>query len=57
MQVTSGRGIIAPTDSWPRHWGMSGQRHAPTALYPGGKDPHTHWIGGCVGPRAGLDTG
>jgi hypothetical protein len=35
--------------------GMSGQRHAPAALYPRGKNPGTHWIGGWVGPRAGLD--
>jgi hypothetical protein len=33
--------------------GVSGQRHAPAALYPRGKD----WIGGWVGPRAGLDAG
>jgi hypothetical protein len=25
-------------------------------LYPAEKAPLTHWIGGCVGPRAGLDT-
>jgi hypothetical protein len=37
--------------------GVSGQRHAPAALYPRGKDPSTHWIGGWVGPRAGLDAG
>jgi hypothetical protein len=40
--------------------GVSGQRHAPAALYPRGKDPrypYTHWIGGWVGPRAGLDAG
>jgi hypothetical protein len=35
---------------------VSGQRHAPTALYPRGNDPGTHWIGGWVGLRAGLDT-
>jgi hypothetical protein len=35
--------------------GVSGQRHAPAALYPGRKDPH--WIGDYVGPRAGLDAG
>jgi hypothetical protein len=29
---------------------MSGQFHAPADLPPG-----THWIGGWVGPRAGLD--
>jgi hypothetical protein len=35
--------------------GVSGQRQAPAALYPRGKDPSTHWTGGWVGPRAGLD--
>jgi len=27
----------------------------PGRLTPGDKDPGTHWIGGWVGPRAGLD--
>jgi hypothetical protein len=36
--------------------GVSGQRHAPAALYPRGKDPGTHCTGGWVGPGAGLDT-
>jgi hypothetical protein len=36
--------------------GVSGQRHAPTALYPRERTPGTHWTGGWVGPRAGLDT-
>jgi hypothetical protein len=36
--------------------GVSGQRHAPAALYPRGKKPGTHCTGGWVGPRAGLDT-
>jgi hypothetical protein len=31
--------------------GVSGQRHAPAALYPRGKDPRWGW----VGPRAVLD--
>jgi len=35
---------------------MSGQRHAPTAIYPWETTPGTRWIGGWVGPRAGLDT-
>jgi hypothetical protein len=35
---------------------MSGQRHAPVALYPRGKKTDTHWPGGWVGPRASLDT-
>jgi hypothetical protein len=36
--------------------GVSGQHHAPTALYPRGKDPGIHCTGGWVGPKAGLDT-
>jgi hypothetical protein len=36
--------------------GVSGQRHAPAALYPRGNDPPgTHCTGGWVGIRAGLD--
>jgi hypothetical protein len=35
---------------------VSGQHHAPAALYSRGKDPGTHCTGGWVGPRAGLDT-
>jgi hypothetical protein len=35
--------------------GVSGQCHAPAALYPRGKDTGTHWIGGWVGLRAGLN--
>ena len=34
--------------------GVGGQRHAPAALFPG-KRPSTHYIGGWVGPTAGLD--
>jgi hypothetical protein len=29
--------------------------HAPAALPPGKEPPDNHWIGGWVGPRAGLD--
>jgi hypothetical protein len=38
--------------------GVSDQHHAPAALLPPGKGPPpgTHWTGGWVGPRAGLDT-
>jgi hypothetical protein len=36
--------------------GVSGQSHAPDALYPRERIPGTHWTGGSVGPRAGLDT-
>jgi hypothetical protein len=36
---------------------VSGQLRASAALPPppGGRTPGTHWIGGWVGPRAGLD--
>jgi hypothetical protein len=37
--------------------GVSGQHHVPAALYPEERTPGTHWIGGWVGPRAGLDIG
>jgi hypothetical protein len=36
--------------------GVSGQRHATVVFYPRGKNPCTHWKGGWVGLRAGLDT-
>jgi hypothetical protein len=32
-----------------------GQLHVPAALPPGKEPPVTHWTGGWVGPRAGLD--
>jgi hypothetical protein len=35
--------------------GVSGQNHAPAALYPRGKNLRHHCTGGWVGPRAGLD--
>jgi hypothetical protein len=31
------------------------QRQAPAALPPWVKEHGTHWIGGWVGPRAGVD--
>jgi hypothetical protein len=34
---------------------VSGQLHAPAVLPPGEGAPGTHWIGGWVDPRAGLD--
>jgi hypothetical protein len=36
--------------------GKSGQLHAPVVLYPGGRATGTHWIEGCLGLGAGLDT-
>jgi len=37
-------------------YGVSGQRHAPAALYLQIRNLVTHCIGGWVGLRAGLDT-
>jgi hypothetical protein len=34
---------------------VSGQLHAPVASAQAKQAPRTHWIGGWVGPRAGLD--
>jgi hypothetical protein len=34
---------------------MTGQLHAHAALPTGERAPGTHWIGGWVGPRTGLD--
>jgi len=49
-----GRGIaLLFHDRGTRRW-MSGQQHAPAALYPRER-PGTHFTGGWVGPRAGLD--
>jgi hypothetical protein len=57
MKVLGQRGGIAPTHSRPRHYmGVSGQRHAPAALQPRGKDHGTHCTGGWVDPRARLHT-
>jgi hypothetical protein len=58
MEVLGRREGIAPTHSRPRHYvGISGQCRGLAALYPGGRTPGTHWIGGWVATRAGLDTG
>jgi hypothetical protein len=47
--------MYGSTFSWPRHWlEVSGQLHAPAAL-PQGEALRSHWLGGWVGPRAGLD--
>jgi hypothetical protein len=57
MVTLGGRGGIAPTHSWPRHeMRVSGQRHAPAALCPWERTSGTHYTGGWVGLRAGLDT-
>jgi hypothetical protein len=55
MQAPTGRGFIAPTNSW-HQMGVTGQHHAPAALYLRGRNPSTRWIGDWMGLRAGLDT-
>jgi len=49
-----GRGIALLFHDRGTRGGVSGQRHAPAALYPRER-PGTHCTGGWVGPRAGLD--
>jgi hypothetical protein len=45
MKALGGRGDIAPTHYVPRQWmRVSGQRHAPAALYPRGKDPPVPFV-------------
>jgi hypothetical protein len=57
MEALGGRGGIAPTHSRLRHYvKVSGQRHAPAALYPGERTPCSRCTGGWVGLRANLDT-
>jgi hypothetical protein len=47
-----GEWIYKSTFSWPQHWlEVNVQLHAPAAL----PIPGTHWIGGWVDLRAGLD--
>ena len=55
MKAQRGSRCIALIFLQPRHWiGEGGQRHVPASLLQG-KRPGTHCIGGCVGPRAGLE--
>jgi len=49
-----GRGIALLFHDRGTRKGVSGQQHAPAALYPRER-PGTHCMGGWVGPRAGLD--
>jgi hypothetical protein len=37
--------------------GVSGQRHTSTVLSTRERTPRTHWIGGWVGLKTGLDRG
>jgi hypothetical protein len=57
MRALRRRASIALTHSRPRQLdGVSGQHHAPAALYPEERTAGTHWIGGWVDLRDGLDT-
>jgi hypothetical protein len=57
MEARGGRGGIAPTHSRPRHYmGWVVSVTPRPRFYPRGTEPRTHWIGGWVGPRAGLGT-
>ena len=49
-----GRGIALLFHDRGTRRGVSGQQHASAALYPRER-PGTHFTGGWVGPRAGLD--
>jgi hypothetical protein len=51
MEALGGRGDIAPTHSRPLHkMGVSGQRHAPSAILPPGEGPPVP-----IGQEAGWD--
>jgi hypothetical protein len=52
-----GTGDIAPTHSWlATRWGWVVSVMSLPHFTPGERTLGTHWIGGWVGPRAGLDT-
>jgi hypothetical protein len=53
MKALEGREDIAPIHPRPRHCVCVGEW---SALRPGERTPGTHWTGGWVGLRAGLDT-
>ena len=54
MAQRVGRGIALFFHDRGTRRGVSGQQHAPAALNPQER-PGTHFTGGWVGPRAGLD--
>ena len=54
MAQTMGTGIALLFHDRGTRSGVCGQQHAPAALYPRER-PGTHFTGGWVGPRAGLD--
>jgi hypothetical protein len=54
---TYGEWMYRSTYSWRRYYlEVSGKRDAPPRFNPGENPPITHWIGGWVGPRTGLET-
>jgi hypothetical protein len=56
IKIDRGIGSKAPFFLNLRHlMDVSGKLHAPVALVTGKIAPGIHWIGGWVGPRAGLD--
>jgi hypothetical protein len=57
MEALGGRGGTASTYSWPRHWMGWVVSVTPWPRFrPRKRTPLSHWTGGWVGPRAGLDT-
>ena len=54
MAQRVGRGIALPFHNRGTRREVSGQQHAPAALYPRER-PGTHFTRGWVGPRAGLN--
>ena len=54
MAQRVGRGLALPFHDRDTRKGVSGQQHAPAALYPRER-PGTHFTVGWVGSRAGLD--
>jgi hypothetical protein len=56
MEVQGGKEVYSYSFMTSELDGVSGQRHAPAALYPRERNPGTHCTGGWVGPRAVVDT-
>ena len=54
MAQRVGRGVALLFHDRGTRRGVSGQQYTPAALYPRER-PGTHFTGGCVGPKAGLD--
>jgi hypothetical protein len=51
-----GEWMYRSTLSWTRHYfEVSGQLHAPPVIPPRKEPPTPYWVGGWIGPSAGLD--